>query len=393
MVERDFPKLKSKKFCKPEHSSKLKFFCAADETLLCEECAPEHVEHFYELKDIKSIIESKLLRFRELKSRLSILSKMQVNSDEIRSFIGHQIENAFDQLISRVVEMKNEWIEEQNKRIIEAFGVDLSLETAVQLTSLIAEVDEIFKKMQKYVVSETISNPQELLNLKSPEEFGGLIDQILIDTNSKRVFKDISINVAFEPEVIRNMFRISGVENIDEINMPPKYYSGSILTLRDLHFVVQQLPRPVKSLKLLFSGAKDGMMDTTFHQKCDGHSDTLIVVKSGNLTVFGGYARPAWDSNNHWIVDPSMESFLYTCRTKTKHILTDATQAIYGGSPYGPIFGSGNGLRIWKGKEAHTALGNTYALEPGKKNEDFMSGTSYGASFQLLDYEVHQVMY
>ena len=70
---------------------------------------------------------------------------------------------------------------------------------------------------------------------------------------------------------------------------------------------------------------------SSFHSKCDGHGDTLTVY-NGNGHIFGGYAKPKWNSNGGCIDDNTMSSFIFTCRSQTKHSLTTSEMPIYGNS-------------------------------------------------------------
>src|SRR5690606_19285236 len=57
--------------------------------------------------------------------------------------------------------------------------------------------------------------------------------------------------------------------------------------------------------ELLYRGTRDGFSDQDFHAKCDGKKETLIIVKSTNGNIFGGYTSLAWDQSNLYKSDPS----------------------------------------------------------------------------------------
>ena len=380
----DYSGLKSKKYCNPNHSSRIEVLCTQDGTLCCADCAADHSDHIYKLKEIKSIFESRLTHYRELKMRIKILTKMQSSPDEIRSYIAQLLESSFDQIIERVADMKAQWIEENFSKIMDS--LDVKLETNVpDLTTVNAEIEETFKKIQNFVNSEE-TNSEEIMNLKQPEEFEPKIDEIVKDANIRRKYKDIKANLNYDGEAVKNMIKIEGITRINpKTNVK---YEGSVFSKEDLSYVQSLLP-PVKELKMLFSGKRDGMLSNVFHSKCDQVGDTLVLVKSINGHSFGGFAKPPWNSNGTHIRDDSNSSFLFTCRNKTKHTLTNLKYAICCNKDYGPTFGHNGDLYIHSNTQCSNILSSSYSIPEGGKREDYLCGPNT----EIEDYEVHQVIF
>ena len=86
MVEMDYSGLKSKKYCSQSHSSRIEVFCTQDGLsavlliilIICRKL---------------SIFESKLANYRQLKTKIKIMSNMQSSSDEIRSYVPQLLES------------------------------------------------------------------------------------------------------------------------------------------------------------------------------------------------------------------------------------------------------------------------------------------------------------
>jgi len=57
------------------------------------------------------------------------------------------------------------------------------------------------------------------------------------------------------------------------------------------------------SYELIFRGTRDGRTPTIFHQKCDGTSKTITIIKTIKGLKFGGYIEKEWKSNGDWIRD------------------------------------------------------------------------------------------
>jgi hypothetical protein len=49
--------------------------------------------------------------------------------------------------------------------------------------------------------------------------------------------------------------------------------------------------------ELLYRGSEDGFTSQMFHQKCDDQGSTLVIVKSKEGFVFGGFTSVSWIPN------------------------------------------------------------------------------------------------
>ena len=380
MVEMDYSGLKSKKYCNPKHSSRIEVLCTEDGTLCCADCAADHSDHFFKVKDIKSIFGAQEVHYRELKTRIKILSKMQNSPDEILSYVAQLLESSFDQIIARVADMKAQWIEENFSKIMASLDINLE-QNRPDLDILASEVEETFTKIHKFVNSEEI-NSEEVMKLKQPEEFEPLIVEILKTSNIRRSYKDIKIDIQFEGELVKNMINIKGISRAKHIK--------NVFNKEDIDFAFSLLP-PVKELKMLFSGKRDGFNNSTFHTKCDGVGDTLVLCKTTNGHSFGGFAKPPWNSSGSYSRDDSKSCFLFTCRNKTKHTLTKPGYAIGGDGDYGPIFGYECELNIKKDNKCYNRdLSYAYSIPVRGKREDYLCGPDGTA---IEDYEVHKVIF
>jgi hypothetical protein len=108
-------------------------------------------------------------------------------------------------------------------------------------------------------------------------------------------------------------------------------------------------------IKLLYRGTRDGFGSSDFHRTCDGHSDTITLIRTTKDFIFGGYTPLSWDSTtNDYKTDASNRSFVFTiknphsfgCRKfglKPDH----AQYAIYTHKDCGPIFGNGCTIKVY----------------------------------------------
>ena len=168
MVEQKIIDLRSKKYCNPGHVSNIEFFCKKEDILVYEGCAANHLEHAESLESLKSLYSHKHAQYQRLNDIVKILSKSQLNADEIRSSIGQKLELAFDHLIAKIRNMKSAWIEENFKIITDDLG---GIQRAPDLKEMKHEIDKSMKMIKNYVDSEGNRNTEEIFHLKLPEEF------------------------------------------------------------------------------------------------------------------------------------------------------------------------------------------------------------------------------
>jgi len=103
-----------------------------------------------------------------------------------------------------------------------------------------------------------------------------------------------------------------------------------------------------KKWKLIFRGSRDGHTASAFHKHCDNKGPTVILFKSKEGKIFGGFMDKDWRSSGNYL--NTKRSFLFSITEKAKYEMNDpTTYAQYGGydySTYGPTFGGGHDLYI-----------------------------------------------
>jgi hypothetical protein len=102
---------------------------------------------------------------------------------------------------------------------------------------------------------------------------------------------------------------------------------------------------------LIWRGSRDGFGARTFHQLCDNKKNTLLLVKSSNNSVFGGYTSVAWQSPEAERTEADNSAFIFSLKNKNNdpkilkvkqddyqesQVLQDA---VYHSTSCGPTFG------------------------------------------------------
>jgi len=160
---------------------------------------------------------------------------------------------------------------------------------------------------------------------------------------------------------------------------------------------------PNDKWSLLYRGTRDGFGAKDFHSKCDGHSNTLTILKAKQSSyIFGGFNGADWDllyPKGKYKLDPDAFLFSLTNRDsqpiKMKINPNEHRHAIYSQNRCGPTFGFGHDINIadnanttW---DSYSDLGKSY-LHPQyayqtNKAQDFLAGSF---QFQLDEIEVYQ---
>jgi len=146
---------------------------------------------------------------------------------------------------------------------------------------------------------------------------------------------------------------------------------------------------------LLYRGSRDGFGAKEFHSKCDGHSNTLTIIKGKNciepnavyttfgsgysanyqhlnsdkITIFGGFASVAWDSSSKCRTDSNSFIFGFKNNTngpfKKKVNFSYVDYALSMEKSYGPTFGydsSGN-FALYIADNSNQNNSNSFSFE------------------------------
>jgi hypothetical protein len=161
---------------------------------------------------------------------------------------------------------------------------------------------------------------------------------------------------------------------------------------------------PTDKWSLLYRGTRDGFGAADFHAKCDGHSNTLTIIKAkASSNIFGGFTSAAWDCSNTSKSDPN--AFLFSLTNEDnrpcKMITTNVFNSIQCMKECGPIFGGFKNLPTYTdiyiannanlNEFSRSYLGFTYKHthfnRASKEAITFLAGSN---TFQLNEMEVYK---
>jgi hypothetical protein len=178
-------------------------------------------------------------------------------------------------------------------------------------------------------------------------------------------------------------------------------FKGQILTSEQTFLQVIELCEfsPNDKWSLLYRGTTDGFGSSDFHSKCDGHSNTLTILKAkGSGFIFGGYTTVEWDGSSIWKSDPN--SFIFSLTNKDNQPVKmniDPNRhkyAIYCHSSFGPTFGC---FEIRIANNSNTRMSSFSNLGDSFKHPQYAFGTNEAKNFlagtewfQLDEIEIYQ---
>jgi hypothetical protein len=99
---------------------------------------------------------------------------------------------------------------------------------------------------------------------------------------------------------------------------------------------------------LIYKASQNGFKSSAFHSKCDGKPNTLVIIKSKNGNIFGGYTKQSWINTDPLSdIDKSdPNAFIFSLINKENRPLKmkcSSNQGIRCNKTLGPIFGVSEG--------------------------------------------------
>ncbi|XP_020623012.1 roundabout homolog 3-like [Orbicella faveolata] len=129
---------------------------------------------------------------------------------------------------------------------------------------------------------------------------------------------------------------------------------------------------------LCYRASTHGWTGSTFHSRCNGKRDTVTIIKSQQY-VFGGYTDMPWDPIGlYGSYASTSNAFIFSLRNKEgvapfKSTVTNPSNAIYKRSSYGPTFGAGHDIFIFRNANGNSAsytnFGYSFSVPSGVKNK------------------------
>lgn len=282
-------------------------------------------------------------------------------TDDLGTF-GENNENALrDQEIKELRE-ENKMIKEQ---INELIGLKSQINEIDQLKSQIEDMNRMSKQIEelsalKEQVSDNEKLKQEIDTLKSEKM---QYEKELTTLKEKQMA---------EAKVEKIQVKGDIIENVDELEM-----------------ITRKINRGNKkiTLNLIYKASVDSDKAEVFHDKCDGLSSSLVLVKSDKGKRFGGFTTCSWEGDSIDKEDP--DAFVFSLDKMVCYDNIPGENAIACYPKFGPVF-SGCQIKIYD--EAFTKGGSTYEKGLNYNTEEDFELTGGDKTFGIKEIEVYEVL-
>jgi hypothetical protein len=311
------------------------------------------------------------------------LQEIRFKLDEHREELKVKIDNIYMEMIEKTKKFETTYL----KSLADKLEASLKSFETTSLEQSLKEIEDTFRNPNLLIDSiREMQRQQEVaiaeLKLKLDEQ--SQVKNHLIEMNE------------FKPNVSFNQDSF-GLLNLNEYSIEP--FKSQILSSKQSFDLIKLCEFSSNdSWSLLYRATRDGFGGRDFHSKCDGHSNTLTIIKAKQSEfIFGGYTTVDWDSSGEWKSDPN--AFIFSLTNKDNEPVkmnidpNEHHHAIECNSEYGPSFGWD--IEIANNSNTtmnnYSNLGNTYshpqyAIGTDEANS-FLAG-SY--KFQLDEIEVYK---
>jgi hypothetical protein len=358
------------------------------------------------LLELLSIKRAKVSRGKAFDSLLKLLDEIEIK----HRYFKLGIENSNEMVNIHCIDLRND--------------VQLKAEEAIQQinelsSQIIVEIDEYEQKLIEYnknnskLLDEFNKNAKELetfhsVNTEYLKKYE-VDEELVVKLNEKatNLIKKAELEIENLKETIfdgkifkfeKNSYKIEksilGITKIHFTSTDSVILAGSE-QFRDLMYLCE-FPIDQK-WNLIYRATQDGFKASQFHSKCDDKSNTLVIIKSENDNIFGGYTEQSWSGRYH---KNDQNAFIFSLINKLNKPLKmkciDLKTAIYCQNSLGPNFGSydfeiNNDSNI--NTDSNSNLGDSYKHPDYEKDSNeaksFLAGSH---KFKVSEIEVYKII-
>ena len=340
-------------YCKEaQHNEKLEYFCIPHNKLCCVSCicrikgkgkgSHSNCDVCF-LEDIKESKKNNLEKnlknleilskkfeefFKELKN---IFDKLNENKENLKL----EIQKIFTKVRTALNEREDELLTEVDEKFEEIYFNENIIKESEKLPNKIKTSIEKGKNIAKEWDDDKnlASNINNCINI---EENIKEINKVNENMNKCNNSKFLKINVG-ENEINKI---IEMIKNFGRIYISGVILSDSLIIKKNkiyIDYLIKWI-NPIKKFKteLLYRKSRDGDDYETFHRLCDNKGTTLVLIKSVEGFIIGGYTPIKWNNNSGWLKDDDTFVFSLT-NGKIFRKAEKSTDSIWC-TKYGPYF-------------------------------------------------------
>ncbi|KAJ5067901.1 pep-cterm sorting domain-containing protein [Anaeramoeba ignava] len=272
---------------------------------------------------------------------------------------------------------------------------------------------EIFQSIIKWGKHKSNINQEKELDKEEKEklqnQISNVIDKIRFIDFKKQELEDILKGYLIPNQISQKLIQFQKIQNqndekeyeqfIEKENQnensfifKSRFRFGSTIIRESNHFrkIKQWINDDefISKMRLGFSAKRDGFSAEKFHEKCDNKGNTLVIIKTTDNYIFGGFTREGWNYGfQRYITDPN--AFIFSLRNPKndppqKFTLRQNCEgyALYYFGQYGPNFGSAYDICLKQDlRSGYTNFGSAYHIPEGIRYETEESMSYLGGSY------------
>ena len=155
------------------------------------------------------------------------------------------------------------------------------------------------------------------------------------------------------------------------------------------NLIISKFKNKKINFKLIYKAIIDGDKAINFHNNVDGKGPLIILIKTSNNIIIGGYTSKVWSSSNNYMKDH--DAFLFSLTNKEIYVNINSKYACLHLENEGPCFGNNYELKIVNNclKENSWVNNESNCYNFGNKN---LINEKTTTIFKVIDYEVYQII-
>lgn len=287
-------------------------------------------------------VDSLTNSLNEIQSRLDSFKRTTSNSvDKVKEYclsLKQDVYLSTELALQQINELSDEFIQIINKYELDCLeSLEKNDKHLVEVNHLINDIqifhDEWCEYLKQFQISDqdvTKANDSSLKLIQILDEEYIKLETMIFNYNMLK----------FEPNVSK-----LEASHLGQFTSAKFLLNSNILTNKQCKELMQLCGFSTSQRwRLLYRASEMGFSAESFHSKCDRKANTLIIIKSYNLNVFGGYTQQDWSNcDEGYKADPN--AFIFSLINKDNNPIlikcSDSQHAILARNGYGPVFGNG----------------------------------------------------
>ncbi|KAJ5077168.1 hypothetical protein M0811_00488 [Anaeramoeba ignava] len=345
----------------------------------------ENKSNPFEIKVHKSILSSRSPFFNEsLRQESLSISLNQFNKKEMESILNSISKQDFDKLKqfdffpkSFLVDIQNKVIQD-NQKEIEDKEKEIEEKWKKEVEDKNKEIEknqkenqqmkiEIEEKWKKEVEKKEKENQEMKIEIENKEK--EIEDKWKKEIeNKEKENQQMKIEIEDKNKEIEEKWK-KEVEKMKQEMELQKIFGDSQI-IKDIEYV-KKLQEWINDndffskMKKGFSAKRDGFNSQNWHKAVDGKGKTLVIIKTKQNFIFGGFTQVGFNGNAGWINDSN--AFIFSLRNDkgdripAKFTCKEPQYAIGSNLSYGPRFGNGTDFYLGSNLQpGYSDFGHSY---------------------------------